>query len=303
MASPGPAATNRIAQEFQRLTGQTEALAALIADLTTKVPGVTLDPDVARTARAATTAMGLDVESVDPAVAARLSAIGAAILSQSAAFASAPAERAAWSVTDPSVLDGLGTASAGFAGLIADVVAPDLPGLDDALAHGGRILDVGVGVAKLSIAFANRFPHASVVGIDVWQPALVRARENVAAAGLLNRIELREQDVRDLTDLASFDLIWFSGPFVPQEIQAEALQRCAEALRPGGWLVYGAFTGTDDITNALTDLRTLRSGGPVLSQEQIGTALRAAGLADITPKVVNVGLIARVVRGRRPGYG
>ncbi len=61
-------------------------------------------------------------------------------------------------------------------------------------------------------------------------------------------------------------------------------------MRQGGWLAYGAFSGGQDrAISALGDLRTLRSGGPVLTTDEIVTMLRAAGLVDVQATDVAVG--------------
>mgnify|MGYP000034054683 CR=1 FL=1 len=39
----------------------------------------------------------------------------------------------------------------------------------------------------------------------------------------------------------AFDLVWFSGPFIPIAVQHAGLERCVSAMRSGGLLTYGAF--------------------------------------------------------------
>lgn len=129
-------------------------------------------------------------------------------------------------------------------------------------------------------------------------PAILIARENVRAASLEARVEIRRQDVVALADDLGFDRIWFAGPFIPAAAQPPALARRVATMRPGGWLVYGAYGGSDPLTAALSDLRTLRSGGPVLASDDIISMLRNAGLTDVQEAAVPVGLPARLVVGR-----
>jgi len=53
---------------------------------------------------------------------------------------------------------------------------------------------------------ARKWPTLRVVGLDVWGPSLALARQNVAAAGLQDRVELREQSADELPDDRAFDL-------------------------------------------------------------------------------------------------
>jgi methylase of polypeptide subunit release factors len=69
----------------------------------------------------------------------------------------------------------------------------------------GRFLGVSVGVGRLSIAIARRWPSLTVVGIDTWAPSLALARNNVAVTGLQDRIELRGQAGEELSDEKAFD--------------------------------------------------------------------------------------------------
>jgi 16S rRNA G966 N2-methylase RsmD len=241
-----------------------------------------------------------DVDGLSPEDAAQIGAVARAMLTQAASFAVDPAGAApTWSVTDPAILNSLGQASAAFALLIRDQLAPQLDGLGDALAGDATILDVGMGVGALSIAFARALPTASVVGIDIWEPSLAISRENVAAAGLEDRVEVRAQDVTALAEDERYDLVWFSGPFIPKAVIADALDRCRHALKDGAWLIFGAYGGADQRQQALADLRTVRSGGAPLGDEETLGLLAGAGLRDSRVLEVQIGMPARLIAARR----
>jgi methylase of polypeptide subunit release factors len=198
------------------------------------------------------------------------------------------------------VLQSLGQASAVFGPYICENLATRLEGLAGSLTRPGAVvLDVGVGVGSLAAAFAKSLPGARIVGLDVWETSLELARANIAQAGLRDRIELRKQDICDLDDRDTYDLVWFSGPFIPGDLQPLALERCARAMKPGAWLVYGAFGGHDPLSSALADLRTFRSGGPVLSDEELIAMLNQAGLKDVHSAKVDLAIPSRMIVGRR----
>lgn len=284
-----------------RLVAATETLAAVGLALARRAGDVTLPDDFAAGVDAVVTSTLGDLSSLEPEQAKSLGALARAMLAQAAGFSSHPQEPSAWAVTDPLVLQSLGQASAALAAPICDLIMTRYPELDKRLQEpGAMILDVGTGVGALALAFANRYLNARVVGVDVWQPALNLARTNVARAGLTDRVEIRHQDVTLLSDDAAFDLVWFAGPFIPGTILDQALIRVARATRPGGVVVYGTFGGgTDPLGNALADLRILRSGGPVLTDTEIGDHLQSAGLRRVECATTNIGMPARLIAAQQ----
>ena len=75
-----------------------------------------------------------DLDGLSPEDAAQIAGVARAMLLQAASFAADPGGAApTWSVNDPALLTSLGEASAAFAPLIRDQLAPQLDGLADAL--------------------------------------------------------------------------------------------------------------------------------------------------------------------------
>lgn len=285
---------------INRLVAASETLAALTVHLGGLTGELSLEPETARRVAALAAAV-VDLEGVDAAMLRSHGAMGRAMLAQASAFSAQPGEPSAWSITDPFVLQTLGRGSSAFAAQIVHHIAPAIPGFAAALSGDQtRVLDVGVGVAALAIEFTRNLPNAHVLGLDVWPPAIELAEANVRAASLQDRVEIRNQDVASFEDAEGFDLVWFAGPFIPAAIQPLGIQRCVTAMRPGAWFVYGAFGGGDALTNALGDLRTLRSGGPVLTTAEIEELLRSSGLVDVQAAPVSIGIVSRTVVGRRP---
>ena len=60
-----------------------------------------------------------------------------------------------------------------------------------------RLLDVGTGTAQIPIELCKRYPQCTVVALDLAASMLARARQNVRAADLSDRIELRLADAKD----------------------------------------------------------------------------------------------------------
>jgi SAM-dependent methyltransferase len=177
------------------------------------------------------------------------------------------------------VLLAQGRASAHFAAVIDERLLPLMPEARAAIESGrGSFLDVGVGVAALSIAIAERFPGTHAVGLDVLPAALDIARTQIAVAGLRDAIELRLESVAELTDEAAFDLAWVPQMFIPPAALDTGLARVRLALRPGGWVIL-ALAGQGDAgdggpVGAYHSLFATTLGGGPMSVEQ-GRALLA----------------------------
>jgi hypothetical protein len=295
--------TGEIRATAARLSASTEALAALGAALRLRASGLEAAPEVQACLDDVIAALGVD-EAIGASTPDELSAALApirALLLQSVDLLTDPSRAPGWAYTDVELLEGLGQSSAAFARVVRDVLAPELPGLGDALARpGAAFLDVGVGVGALSIAMCDLYPQLRAVGIDPWEAALDRARRNVSAAGLEERVELRRQRVEDLTDEAAFDLAFLAGPFLGRAAVGPACERSLAALRPGGWVLFAMFGGVDALEVALGRLRTARSGGAVLDAAEAERRLGAAGCADVRTLAAELGIPSQLVVGRRP---
>ena len=112
-----------------------------------------------------------------------------------------------------------------------------LPNLVADLRSGARILDVHCGGGRWLIAMAQRFPGTDPTGIEFEADSVARARANVAAAGLADRIEIELADVTGSGRENTFDLAYFQYALHQLPDPVAALRATWRALRPGGRLV------------------------------------------------------------------
>ncbi|GAA5036961.1 class I SAM-dependent methyltransferase [Streptomyces siamensis] len=105
------------------------------------------------------------------------------------------------------------------------------------LKPGLRLLDVGCGWGSMAI-HAAREHGVGVVGITLSQEQAAYARKRVADEGLTDRVEIRVQDYRDVTD-GPYDAISSIG--MAEHVGAERYLEYAQVLhgllRPGGRLL------------------------------------------------------------------
>ncbi|MFJ6833315.1 class I SAM-dependent methyltransferase [Streptomyces sp. NPDC091209] len=105
------------------------------------------------------------------------------------------------------------------------------------LKPGQRLLDVGCGWGSMAI-HAAREHGATVVGVTLSQEQAAYARKRVAEEGLTDKVEIRVQDYRDITD-GPYDAISSIG--MAEHVGAERYLEYAEVLNrllaPGGRLL------------------------------------------------------------------
>lgn len=287
------------------LLGAAEAAAALGATLRLRREDTTVEPELSARLAAVLDALGIReaVSALDEQEAVGLLGIVEGFLTQAADFVARPG-RDAWDHEDPSILLAQGHSSALVPPALRRFVVPAL-GADLAARMDGAdasFLDVGVGVGALAVGMCRLWPLLRVVGIDPWEPALALAREQVAAADLGERIELRKITAEALDDHERFDLAWVPTFFIPSAALEPAIERVLAALRPGGWALLGLYVRPGNpFIDALADLRTVRQGGSLRTPEEVATSLRQAGFDDVAVQFSpDWGLPIVFVAGRRP---
>jgi len=86
-----------------------------------------------------------------------------------------------------------------------------------ACVEGRQILDIGTGTGLIALIAAQRNPEADVLGIDIDEPAVAQARENIAGSPFSRRIECILQDILTFEPEAPFDAILCNPPFFTED--------------------------------------------------------------------------------------
>jgi predicted O-methyltransferase YrrM len=210
--------------------------------------------------------------------------IRSALMQPLAYLEAATAERCVegWVHTSRALLQAQGDASGSLPPMFKANVVGSLGDLAARLDRAdARFLDVGVGVASLSIAMCRAWPALRAVGLDLFDVPLAIARENVERAGLADRIELRRLAVQDLDDEQAFDLAWLPAVFIPALALPTSIARVRAALRPGGWMMVPVIGDIGDVRQrAVWALMNDIWGGQVLSAPEVEALLREAGCSD-----------------------
>ena len=114
-------------------------------------------------------------------------------------------------------------------------------GLAEPTRRGGRLLDVGCGWGSMAIHAATHH-DVSVVGVTISDEQAAYARRRVEQLGLADRVDIRVQDYREITD-GPFDAISSIGmaEHVGSARMDEYFTRLHGLLRPGGRLLNHAI--------------------------------------------------------------
>ena len=110
------------------------------------------------------------------------------------------------------------------------------------LVEGMRLLDVGCGWGSMAIHAASRY-GVNVVGVTLSGTQVELARERVAQAGLADRIEIRYQDYRDVSD-GPYDAVSSIGMFEHVGLSRldDYFTSIREVLIPGGRFLNHAIS-------------------------------------------------------------
>ncbi len=158
---------------------------------------------------------------------------------------------------------------------------------------GMRVLDVGCGWGSMAM-HAAREHGARVVGITISQQQADLARERITGAGLDDRIEIRLQDYRDVSD-GPFDAISSIGMFehVGREWMAEYFATLHLLLAPHGRL----------LNHAISSVGGSRIGTRSFMHRYVFPDGELMDVGDVVLAMESAGFEIRDVQGLREHYG
>ncbi len=169
---------------------------------------------------------------------------------------------------------------AGMADHVAGLVAslPEFPAMK-------RMLDMGCGPGIMCMATVSRHPDLQGVLCDL-PPVMEVAREEIAAAGLLDRVTTIDGDYNEVDFGQGYDLIWASHTlYYAKDLDAMAA-RVHAALNPGGVFISFHEGLTCERTQpagvVLSRLSLALEGQDVsFEQGEIASHLPGAGFASV----------------------
>ncbi|MGA0879738.1 MAG: class I SAM-dependent methyltransferase [Ilumatobacteraceae bacterium] len=117
------------------------------------------------------------------------------------------------------------------------VVLPALEGMENRLANGARVADIGCGAGGAAIRIAKAFPKSTVTGYDISRYALERAETKKHDEGATN-VSFVDPRRHPLPDDHSLDLVTAFDCIHDMTHPAEVMQAIRKSLKPDGtWLL------------------------------------------------------------------
>lgn len=116
---------------------------------------------------------------------------------------------------------------------LIDVTLPLVPGLVERLKAGIDVADVGCGSGHAINLMAKAFPNSRFTGYDFSEEGVATGRREAAEWGVTNAI-FEAQDVAELNQTASFDLITVFDAIHDQAQPRKVLANISRALKPDG---------------------------------------------------------------------
>jgi ubiquinone/menaquinone biosynthesis C-methylase UbiE len=128
-------------------------------------------------------------------------------------------------------------------------ILPLVPGLNERLSQGIRMLDVGCGSGRALIRLAQLYPNSKFHGIDLSDEAITKARNDASEKNLKN-IEFTIQDLSDFDRLApieKYDFVTSFDSIHDQSKPFQVLKGIHRALKSDGVYLMQDVNGTSHL--------------------------------------------------------
>jgi SAM-dependent methyltransferase len=178
---------------------------------------------------------------------------------------------------------------------------PALEGVEEKLARGAKVADIGCGLGASTILMAKAFPNSTFFGFDYHAGSIEMARQAADKAGLGGRIQFdvalaKSFPGNDYDFIAFFDCLHDMGD------PGGAAAHVRQALRPDGtWMIVEPFSGDTPEANHNPLGRVFYSASTMLCvpaslAQDVGAALGAQAGEQKIRSVVNSGGFTRFRR-------
>ena len=189
----------------------------------------------------------------------------------------------------------------GYAANLISSWIPALDGVEQRLAAGAVVADVGCGHGASTILMAEAFPTSEFVGFDYHEASVERARAAAEAAGLSGRVSFAVASAKDYPG-GGYELVTMFDCLHDMGDPVGAARHVRRTLADDGtWMVVEPFAG-DSLADNLNPVGRVFYGAstlvctPASRDQEVGLALGAqAGEARLR-EVVTTGAFTRFRR-------
>jgi 2-polyprenyl-3-methyl-5-hydroxy-6-metoxy-1,4-benzoquinol methylase len=132
---------------------------------------------------------------------------------------------------------------------------PSLTGVEEKLASGARVADVGCGFGASTIIMAQAYPNSTFEGVDYHQPSIDAARGRAVAAGVTERVTFRVAGAGELS--GRYNLITFFDCLHDMPDPVGVLRSARAATADGGSVMLVEPMSWDSVEECLNPLGKL----------------------------------------------
>jgi SAM-dependent methyltransferase len=171
-----------------------------------------------------------------------------------------------------------------FDHLLASDWLPALPAMHERLNGDppARVADVACGLGRSSIAIARGYPKVKVDGIDLDQASIERARQQLPASGVGDRVAFHCRDAADPELTGRYDLVTIFEALHDMSYPVVVLRTARGLLADGGHVLVGDERTADRFTLDAGDVERLYYGFSVLHCLPVGmVGENAAGTGTV----------------------
>jgi 2-polyprenyl-3-methyl-5-hydroxy-6-metoxy-1,4-benzoquinol methylase len=120
-----------------------------------------------------------------------------------------------------------------FDGSLVSKVMPLMPAVEEGLAGGIEVLDIGCGTGHSTNLMARAYPGSRFTGYEFRDQALDQGREQAESLGL-NNVTFLKRDLAVMDEVTAYDLVTAFDVIHDQVEPRKVLRNVLTALRPGG---------------------------------------------------------------------
>jgi 2-polyprenyl-3-methyl-5-hydroxy-6-metoxy-1,4-benzoquinol methylase len=195
----------------------------------------------------------------------------------------------------------------GYAANLISSWIPALQGVEEKLAQGATVADVGCGLGASTILMANSYPKSKFFGFDYHDKSIETAEKRARDAGVGDRIQFKVAKAKDYPG-TGYDFVTFFDCLHDMGDPVGAAAHVHSTLKKDGtWMIVEPFAGdkVEDnlhpIGRAFYGASTLLCTPASLSQE-VGLALGAQAGEKRLQEVVSAGGFARFRRATQTPF-
>ena len=146
-----------------------------------------------------------------------------------------------WNECSPTFIDKVSATGRPFYTRLIPIGLSRVPGLDETLANGAKVLELACGTGTGLVRLAESYPKTTLVGVDGDAHTVKLVMDRINQAGLQERISLLQSSLEDLDEQDQYDVPLINISMHECRDIEKVARNVYRALKPGGHFVISDF--------------------------------------------------------------